>query len=342
MTLPPLPGATYCVFQRRRAGDFLLHVGLFNAIKDYDPTARLTVVAGRRAQAIAECHPAIDRVLLFDASPVPLASLLSALLGQCFDVWIDPKDGFSRSSLLFGALARARIKVGINGPRFRPFNHPLAPPEPGTHLSRIALRPLAALGLDTPRLPRLTLGIPPASRARVATLYREAAPWTVLVNVSAGHAQRYWGYERWAALISRLAAVRPTTFFLSADPADYSSSEAIALALQSQGLDARLVPMGSLLDVAAVVERADVSLSADTAIVHLASVLDRPIVGLYLAHRPTLELFGPLSRVREIVVAEEREPMSSITVDRVEEAYARVVRGIDDERSLGAASGLTA
>ncbi len=332
VSMPPPSGARIAVFRPGPVGDFILTTGLFEAIKEQLPSAHLTAIVGTRGRPIAEHHPCIDRVLMFDTSPPGLLRFAWGVWRRRFDIWIDPKDHWSRNSARVAALRPARLTLGYRGPGRNPFDQALPWPEPGQHLATLAVQPLKLMSLKVPDPPRLSLGIPPESRARAADLLKDISEWTVLLNNSAGRGPgREWPSDSWKELLPGLAGLRPSVFFLSVPPDRREETEALAEAIRRPGLDLRVLPPGSLLDVAGVMERVGLVVTVDTSIVHLASALDRPIVALYSADAANYARFRPLSTVQEIVRAESG-PIETIPVGAVEAACRRILARLDGAR----------
>ncbi|MEP6572224.1 MAG: glycosyltransferase family 9 protein [Gemmatimonadota bacterium] len=288
---------------------------------------QLTVVTGPRSVEIARHHPAIDRVLLLDRRPDHLARFLARLLGSRFDIWLDPKDHASGTSRSAARLARAALKIGFNGAGPGPFDIGfVARPDEHRHFAEIAASRLTQLGHAAPTEPRLSVGLSPEGVRRASSLLEGAAPHTVLVNISAGAPTRYWPLERWIELLPRLAAIRETTFLLSSAPEDADDAARLAVSASAAGLDLRRLPSGTLLDVAAVVSRVTMVLSVDTAIVHLAAALDRPIVALYYLVPTAFERFHPLSRLQEVATPGESIPLARLPVESVERSYRTLLQ----------------
>lgn len=308
-----------------RAGDFILATGLFNAIKQWSPTAELTVVVGRRAAELARWHPAVDRVLVFEWGPLRLFPFLRELRRRPFDAWLDPKDHFSRNQSFVARAARAQVKVGFNRPDGGPFDRQLpSPTDPPRHMSEMLLAPLELLGVRPDLPPKLSLGLPPRSVARAEALLADAPGRQVLMNISAGRADRYWEESKWVEWAVAATRMDPARFWLTSSPDDGALAERIVAGVERRGGVLRRLPPGSLLDVAAVVARVDAVVTMDTSIVHLASVFARPIVALFSNYEANFRWFGPLSPAR-IVVRGDR--IVDIPVADVVSAYQRLLAG---------------
>jgi len=326
------PAARFAVFRPGPAGDFILTTPLFDAIKRQLPASHLTVIVGTRGRAIAEHHPAVDRVLPFDTTPPGLIRFAWGVWRRRFDVWIDPKHHWSRNSARLAMLRPARVTVGYAGPDRNPFDLALPWPPEGEHLASLSVQPLTLLGLQVPDSPRPSIGIPAESRARAAALLGDRSRWTVLVNNSSGRGPgREWPVEHWRALLSRLATLRPTVFFLNVPPDRVPEAQPLIEQVCQSGVEIRALPPGSLLDVAGVVELADLVVTVDTSIVHMAAALDRPIVAMYSADADAMARFRPLSTVQEVLPG-EGGPVATIPVDRVEAACRRILVRLDRDR----------
>ncbi|MGH7532860.1 MAG: glycosyltransferase family 9 protein, partial [Gemmatimonadales bacterium] len=287
--------------------------------------AELTVVVGRRAAELARWHPAVDRVLVFDWGPLRLFPFLRELRRRPFDAWLDPKDHFSRNQSFVARAARARVKVGFNRPDGGPFDRQLPPPaEPPRHMSEMLLAPLEVLGVR-PRLPpTLSLGLPPESVARADALLGSDQARQVLMNISAGRADRYWEESKWVEWAVAVSRFGPARFWLTSSPEDGALAERIVEGVRQRGGALCRLPPGSLLDVAAVVARMDAVVTMDTSIVHLASVFARPIVALFSNYEANFRWFGPLSPARAVVRGDR---IADIPVAEVVAAYQRLLEG---------------
>ncbi len=111
---------------------------------------------------------------------------------------------------------------------------------------------------------------------------------------------RKWPVERYAELADRLVAERPRArcLFIGA-PGERVYVERIARACKS-GRAASIAGMLTLRELVTLFAEATLVISNDSGPMHLACLVDAPIVGLFFADSPTL--FAPLgSRVKSVV-----------------------------------------
>ena len=139
-----------------------------------------------------------------------------------------------------------------------------------------------------------TLTITAAERdAAVQAWNGSAGGARVLINISAGTAEREWPADRYAALARHVAKRHPDAVVrLIASPVDAERASRIA---RESG--ASHVPTPRLRDAIALVATADFVFTPDTSIVHAASAFKRPAVAIFArGKRSDWSLYGTTGR----------------------------------------------
>ena len=169
---------------------------------------------------------------------------------------------------------------------------------------------LDLVGADAPRDPRLRL--PPAARAAaeemlhaadVASAYSSQAtdcglksatttpsPF-ILVHPGTARAEKYWLAERWAEVIASLKM--PVVITSGPDAFERAHVAAIKSGIRNQ--KSEILFPADLPALAALIERAALVLSCDTAAVHFAAAFQRPQIALFGPTNPT---GGPATTAR--------------------------------------------
>lgn len=292
----------------------------------------IDVLAGRLNAPLVEGHPHVRGVFRYDKRPAAVMKLIAALRREHYDWWIDPRDHFSREGSLLVRLAAARASIGYNRPGTKVFDIGLASDEANLHLHAAErnLRALVPLGvpqpddlLETERdcaqvsdpfgpVERREKVSPSPSdaclrRKRILDMLRPELPVSaeassfvreqvetgkrplLAVNISAGQTSRQWPVERWVQLLHPLA--EEWNVVVSAQPSDTGTVQQIA----EQVRGVRLFLSRSIDDVVALTAVADMVVTPDTAVVHIAAAFDRPVVALYPRIHANYLKFRPLS-----------------------------------------------
>ncbi len=285
--------------QLGRLGDFVLATPMLRALRQTYPSCRIHVLASRHNAALAQMQPEIERVFVYSKKFFDTVKMLIALKQEYYHWWIDPKDHFSREGKIFAQWARAHVKVGFNQTGGKNVFDVglLSQEEHHTHVARRNLEALRAFGITTENL-RPSLFVPSAAQEEVAFFLRSKnVTQYYCVNLSAGNAIRYWPQSQWIKFLQTMQAEAPA-FVLTTAPHD----EPLAAELLAQVPRSFYFPTRGLSDLLAVLQRAELVISPDTSIIHMAAAFDRPVLGLYSNHEWNYKKFYPLSTHRRIVL----------------------------------------
>lgn len=287
------------IVQLGRLGDFILATPMLRALKQAYPQCRMHVLASRHNAALALAQPEVELVLVHSKKVFDTLKLFTALKRARYDFWIDPKDHFSREGGLLARWANAACKVGFNqegGKKI--FDVSLASQEEQhTHVAWRNLKALRALGVEADD-PRPSLHVGEAARGRLEQFLTEHdLSRYYCINLSAGNEIRYWPPAQWTKFLQAIKE-HARAFVLTAAAQDGPLAETIA----RQEAHAHYFPTHNLDDLLAVVQRAELVISPDTSVIHMAAAFDRPVLGLYSNHEWNYKKFYPLSTHRRIVI----------------------------------------
>jgi ADP-heptose:LPS heptosyltransferase len=280
------------IVQLGRLGDFILATPMFRGLKQAYPACRIHVLASRHNAELARMQSELERVYVHSKKLGDTLKLLAALKRERYDWWIDPKDHYSHAGSFFARWANAERKVGFNRREGRKiFEVELVSLEENhTHAAQRNLAALRALGLAVEEA-RPSLHVEAAAQEALARFLRtHGLTRYVCVNLSAGNEIRYWPLARWNSFL-RLIQNEARDFVLIAEAKDAH----LAHTLTAQFARAFYFPTRSLGDLLAVVQRAEIVVSPDTAVIHVAAAFDRPVLGLYSNHEWNYKKFYPLS-----------------------------------------------
>jgi ADP-heptose:LPS heptosyltransferase len=283
------------VRQHNQMGDMVCALPALRALRRAFPDAHLTFLTAPLCQELLRGHPDIDRLLVFRKFsmwlPWRLVEQIAALRRPRPDLAVVMTTvSFSTTSALLAWASGARLRVGASSLPF------------GWHLSRAAynlelplgpdslhevehnLAPLRALGIEAPvELPRLEARPEALRRARdfvardVAAPEQPGAP-LVVVHAGAGKRPNMWPAASFAAVLQGLRQRCGARVVLIEGPTD-----AAAVAAVAQRLEGAARWRAPLDDTFGLLALADLVLSNDTGLAHVAGAVGAP----------TLVLFGP-------------------------------------------------
>jgi len=265
-------------------GDLVLSTGMLRQIASVHPTLELDVLARTWVAPVLDGLPYVRQVIPFDCSATnryPSLALLSRVRQQRYDVVVDGmsiRHSSPTSSLMFMVASGARYRVGLSSASNSfLYNLPVEPDRSRHHAEQSAVlaRPFG-LPLDGTDW-RSQLVISAAERSAADSYWAGLGRGLrVFVNISVTDSRNDWPDDRFVEVLRRLLARRGDVVVLVSGVA--SQADRIASVARAAGAH---FSTQSLREVIARVATADLVLTPDTGIVHIAAAFNRPIVGLY-------------------------------------------------------------
>jgi lipopolysaccharide heptosyltransferase II len=312
-------------------GDIILTTPLIAALRRHLPQAELAMLVTPAAVPLVAAHPGLDRVIVDDKRGTGrgargLVHLVRRLRAARFDVAIAAhKSVRTALALRAGGIPR---RIGFaTAPAAALYTDRV--PRPATAHDRDRLLGLLApLGVSAVAAEeaRPWIAVDPASRARAEALlapWRDGRPLAVLAPGSAWRTKR-WPTSAFGALVRALDADGYRCLVVGG-PAELGLTAAVQTAAGGVGVD-----LGGRTDLpllAAVMARAAVAVTNDSAPMHVASAVGVPQVAIFCATVPA-QGYGPVGR-RALIV--ERD-LACRPCGR--HGGARCPRGTDDCRKL--------
>lgn len=276
-------------------GDCILSLPALDYLREKFPGSQLTVMASERSRAIFEKNPKVDKLVIYNrhAGLKGQFSLFCRLKKEKFKLVIDLRHS------LFGLLLPVQYKI-------LPL---LAIPHKIRHMKDRHL--YQAIRLSAGQLigreysgSRDFLSIQPQDEAYINRLLKESGVSSqdkIIVIASGAKSQlKRWPADKFAELIPLLADEFGVKVVLVGDKEDLSLNQYIVEHAKYPLID--LSAKTSIAQLAYLLKKAKALITNDSAVLHLASYLDLPVVAIF---GPTdEEKYGPWSAIKAIVKKE--------------------------------------
>jgi ADP-heptose:LPS heptosyltransferase len=315
-------------------GDLAVATPALSFLRGAAPRARVDVLVSPRSASLLDGDPRADRVLVHDPRRGGWLGLARRLRRERYDLVVDfVLPHHLREGLLSALVApRHAARVTPHRPaRFAGlFTH--RPRVPGFERRYMADRLLyavrAAFGDRGDRDGRYppSLAVRPDAATRAAAWLGAHAPGPfVALNAWASDPVRSLGPGLAAAVAAGVAARHPALrVVLTPPPGAEAEAERVAadaragLGAGAAGRVAVLPPSPRLADLVAALARAALVLTPDTANVHLAAALGRPLVALFTPLGGTrMAHWAPRDVPHRFVVTPGRTPLAELPADAV-------------------------
>ncbi len=333
------------ILQLKRIGDLILTTPIIHALREKLPQAELTLVTDASCRTLAEAINVDHRWY------IQRGAVAQGMLGFGPNAWIKRHLAFggydfcldltgTDRSLFLALLSGSKRRVTYT--RFRKkflrsqvYTDFVDSSVRDRHTADHHTDLLQPLGLTTEGVP-LDIRIDAATATRARDLLTKARISQNFAIIHAGTArpEKYWERERWAQVAQHLQASHQLPIVLTGSPDPAEQAHLAAIKAAAPGIAfVDLSGRTSLLELAAIIQQAQIFCGVDTAAMHLADAM----------RTPTIALFGPTNpyhwrprHTRHIILrAKTTEPftpaqkggnMSEITVDAVHAAIDQVLK----------------
>ena len=310
MTELRYPAQDICIVLLTGLGDVIHGLPLVNALKDDDPSRRITWVVEPMPSGALRHHPSIDEIVVYQKKRgiQGLRELRRDLAGRRFDLAVN-LNVYIKSAWPT-LLSRAPHRLGFGRDRamegtWLAANHHL-PPGPRAHTQDLFFEFLEHLGLPKPQAPEWRIPLTAEERAAQAAFFAPLRDRPVVAIVPASaNAKKDWFADRYAPVVDALERDFGYRTMLIGGPG--AREQAIARDIvRRAGVEPVWALGDSIRRLMWLIEGADLLVAPDTGPVHIARAFGVPVVGLFGHTNPWR--VGPYRAWEELWIDRYTEP----------------------------------
>jgi len=325
------------IIQLRRIGDLIIVTTAIKMIKQKFPNAKIYFIVSPSNYFVLNNNPEIEDILIFDKNPLKLLPFLIKLKSLNFDFYIDVKDHYSTESNILAFLVNAKTKIGFNSDTHKhnfDIGIPSAEQNINLHFIQRINNALKPLGIDfsndfqnIQNLPKPLIYLTVHSHTFVNNfLTNNKIKQFCLINISASSPSRTWSKTKWLNFINQLlASTAEQQFLLISSPQDIDIANEIMDNINLNQINSNLFIHFSPSPfeiICALISRANLLISPDTSLIHIAAAFDIPVIALTNNIPWNITKFEPLSTYSNIIFPKNiNEIVENIEIEQVLEAY---------------------
>lgn len=317
---PPYTGPLQkiAVLAQEKYGDAILLTPLLRQLRKYFPQTEIHLITFSRAtNDFFRNDTNIDALHLAKGHTF---TYFSRILPLRFDLLFNTKDHPSTSFLLHSLIVRARRKAGIDSPYHRGIYDYLVEADFHTQIALKNCGLLTILGKPSKSEDcRPYIPIKPISKTVQEFLDSLPERSYIGMNISAGGANRYWKEENWMQLSETFSSEK---FVIFSAPNDLEQKKRLERSCPN------IIPSpatNNLYEASLIAACMKLLITPDTAMVHLASAVNTPVLGLYGTAPQDQSRFMPLLIDHSLVVSPGRF-VSDITIGQAVTACRAMLR----------------
>jgi predicted lipopolysaccharide heptosyltransferase III len=306
------------LIQLKRIGDLILTVPAIAAIQKHFPDAELSLVVAHGSRELLPAIPGIKRGFVAKGNFRDAAGWLALAGGRKYRYCLD-FTGNDRSALVtFLSRARKRIayqRVQRSALRALTYNEFVKCRMRSVHTIDFHLALLKPLGINAAS-PAIELSLPPNSRAEAdrLLLQKQVTRDFVVFHCGSARAEKFWVAQRWAEAIDHCATQLQLDCVLTAGSSAIEQQHLGEIKSHTRQRVIDLSGHMDLLALTALLARARMLVTIDSAPVHLAAAMRTPQVALFGPTNPFH--WRPLSSPAVIVHAGAPEPLTGFSPDQ--------------------------
>ncbi|KGQ70390.1 glycosyl transferase [Chelonobacter oris] len=314
-----------CILRLSAIGDVCNAIAMVQQIQRYYPETEITWIVGKVESQIVAVLPGIKTVV-FDKKQGwrGMLSVWKQLRHSRFDALLNMQTALRASLLSLGIKAKYKIGFGKNRAREGQWlftNRKISEPEK-PHVLDGFLAFARAVGVP-PSAPSWTIPLSQADQDYAASLI-DPQRQNLLICPCSSKAEKDWTAEGYAA-VARYAVERNLNVMLAGSPAVREVAMAADI-VQKCGVGVHnLVGKTSLLQLLALIGKADLLISPDSGPAHMATTQGTPVIGLYAVHNPLRT--APYHDLANVVSVYERNIREQYGKPSVELPWATRAKG---------------
>jgi predicted lipopolysaccharide heptosyltransferase III len=273
------------LIQLKRIGDLILTTPAIAALRDKFPGASISLVVSAAVKELLPAIGGVDKVYEVRGKTDDALDWIALSLGK-FDYCLDFTRNDRSSFLTF--LSGARKRITSDHPnlrtklRARSYNEFVEAPVGFLHTVDYHLALLKPLGIENASR-AIRLGLPEETVARAEELLRtaEVGPDFVCFHPGSARAEKFWEANRWAEAIDQCARETGMTCVLTGGRSSVEQAQIAAIKAAAKSKPTDLSGKTNLLTLAALVRKARLLVTVDSAPMHFAAAWDTPQVVLF-------------------------------------------------------------
>lgn len=315
-------------------GDMLTTMPMFRLLKQLNPKIQIHVVASPSNQVLIQHDPNVDNVVVMARGFLPMMKAIREVRKHQYDVVLACLfNKGTKAGMLANLMGgRAAIKATANrDPRYNAYFNVQS--QRAAEI-RSMWEKMLMLIADTFAVPDAIGAIQPyviipdasmqAAQQQLAKLGLEGKQ-ILSVNLSISWQRNYWPIERFHELLQEVLLRYPAIHVLVlTTPSDSKNGELLRKLLQDERVTT-YPSTNDVLEVIAVIKKSWMVLTPDTGIIHMASAVGTPIVGLYVGGQGAAE-WRPFGVPYRVVASVLTLPVATIPTSEVLKNLEELIR----------------
>lgn len=294
-----------------KIGDMIINTLMFREIKKHYPEIRIGVVTRGAAKGVIVNNPHVDKIYDYNKSNSKLKALAREIEEEGYDLLVDFSEFLRVKQMMFINLCKAKLNMGIDKRGWNLFDISLDPDRDfkwTDHITKRYSAYLRALGVNAESVD-YDLFFSDEERKYAQKFYSNLGEEKRVVINPYGASKHKTFNTKTLKNISEYVVSKGWRGIYVYAPDKYEELRKFVEGMGSKNLH---IPqgIGSINHTGAIIEGADLVVTPDTSIVHVASALNKPMVCVYPpcggAYGVDHEVWGPLNENAHMIFCRDK------------------------------------
>ncbi len=326
------------LIQLKRIGDLILTTPAIAALRENFPQAHLSLVVSPAVKELLPAISGVDRILVVGGKADDLFDWLVLARGRfdyCFDFTRNDRSSF------LTLLSHAKKRIASNHPQLRAkirarcYTDFVEAPVGLLHTIDYHLALLKPAGIRDPS-PAIRLDLPQTAVEKATHLLEktQAGDEFIVVHPGSARSEKFWEADRWVEVINHVARDHQIRCVVTGGPSQMEQDHIRTIkSAHPRGL-IDLSGRTDVLTLAALVRKARLLVTIDSAPMHFAAAWATPQVALFGPTNPFH--WHPRSESATILIGDSKKPLSKFGPEQPPAAMNQISTGsvIDAMESL--------
>ena len=261
-----------------KIGDMVINTLMFREIKKRYPYVEIGVVTKEGAKAIIETNPNVDKIYEYKKDRKNIKKLASKISEEKYDLLIDFSEMLRVNQMMLINLSEARFNMGLNKESWNLFDISYSKPEGYIHITEIYRGILEKIGITDINI-NYELFFTEEQKDKVDDLLKSIIHKKIIVfNPFAASKHRDISLENILKIGKIVLKNKNNILIFIGEGKRKKELENI---IKELGKDVIFPELGNIMETSYLISKADLIITPDTSIVHIAAAFKRKLIGIY-------------------------------------------------------------
>lgn len=261
-----------------KIGDMVINTIMFREIKRQYPNIKIGVVTKGGAKGVIENNPYVDKIYNYEKSSKKIKKLAKEISEEKYDLLVDFSEMLRVNQMMLINLCKARYNMGLDREDWKLFDKSYSFPEGEFHIVEVYKKVLEEIGIKKTNLD-YDLHFTEKEKQDVEVLLNKFKGQEIFVlNPFAASKHRDFNREKIQGIIDIILKKENRIVFLIGEK---KRGEEVENIIKKYSENVFFAKLGSIMETAFLIKKADFIITPDTSIVHIAAAFKKKMIAVY-------------------------------------------------------------